>query len=54
MNLEGYVVDLDKDRLQRAPHYASPDESEWRDPAYGRRIDDYYGPLYGGIAGPVV
>ncbi len=52
--LEGYVVDLDKNRLQRAPHYAGNDESEWRDPAYGRRIDDYYGTLYGGIAGPVV
>ena len=49
-NLGGYVVDLDKDRLQQAPHYARADESEWGDPAYGRRVDDYYGSAVGGVA----
>jgi uncharacterized protein YrrD len=39
----GYVVDLDKDRLQQAPSYASGETANWSDPAYGRRIDDYYG-----------
>ena len=40
----GYVVDLDKDRLQGAPSYAESETPAWGDPAYGRRIDDYYGP----------
>jgi hypothetical protein len=38
----GYVVDLDKDRLQGAPSYAA-EAADWNDPAYGRRIDEYYG-----------
>lgn len=45
--LGGYVVDLDKDRLQQAPHYARTDQAEWRDPAYGGRISDYYGGMLG-------
>jgi sporulation protein YlmC with PRC-barrel domain len=47
--LGGYVVDLDKDRLRNAPNYAASDNPDWRDPDYGRRIDDYYGPFYPGI-----
>ena len=43
----GYVVDLDKDRLQKAPSYASSETANWRDPAYGRQIDDYYGGFLG-------
>jgi hypothetical protein len=39
----GYVVDLDKDRLQNAPSYAASETPNWSDPTYGRRIDDYYG-----------
>ena len=42
--LGGYVVDLDKDRLRGAPSYAESETPNWGDPAYGRRIDDYYGP----------
>ena len=45
----GYVVDLDKERLRAAPNYAASDNPDWRDPDYGRRIDDYYGPFYPGI-----
>jgi sporulation protein YlmC with PRC-barrel domain len=47
--LGGYVVDLDKDRLRAAPNYAASDNPDWRDPDYGRRIDDYYGTFYSGI-----
>ena len=39
----GYVVDLDKDRLRGAPSYTGSEAPDWSDPAYGRRIDDYYG-----------
>lgn len=49
-NMGGYVVDLDKDRLQAAPRYGKADDSEWSDPAYGRRVDEYYGPGVGGVA----
>ena len=41
-SLKRRVVDLDKDRLQQAPHYARASEEEWRDPAYGTRVSDYY------------
>ena len=43
----GYVVDLDKDRLQGAPSYSSSEAPDWSDPSYSRRIDDYYGPFPG-------
>jgi hypothetical protein len=46
-DLGGYVVDIDKDRLQGAPSYAADETPAWGDPTYGRRIDDYYG------AGPI-
>ena len=39
----GYVVDLDKDSLKKAPSYAGSEAPNWSDPAYSRRIDDYYG-----------
>ena len=48
-SLGGYVVDLDKNRLQNAPSFAANDNPNWRDPDYGRRIDDFYGPFYPGI-----
>jgi sporulation protein YlmC with PRC-barrel domain len=41
----GYVVNVDRAQLEGAPSY-SPDEDYWTtDPNYGRRIDDYYGPM---------
>jgi sporulation protein YlmC with PRC-barrel domain len=42
---EGYVVPLDKDRLEDAPRYASEQRPEYDD-AYGRRVNDYYGVPY--------
>jgi hypothetical protein len=41
--LGGYVVDLDKDRLEKAPRYGA-EEDPFADPDFGRRLDDYYGP----------
>ena len=38
----GYVVDLDKDRLQGAPSYAEGESPSW-DREYGGRVDRYYG-----------
>lgn len=43
--LDGYVVDIDRNRLQGAPYYTSPDEPDWSDRAYGQSIDRYYGVL---------
>ena len=40
--LGGYVVDLDKDRLQGAPRHGAGDDP-FGDPDYGRKLDDYYG-----------
>lgn len=41
----GYVVDIDRSKLEGAPHYGR-DEYPWRDPAYGRNVYDYYGVPY--------
>jgi sporulation protein YlmC with PRC-barrel domain len=41
----GYVVDLDKSRLQGAPSYRR-DEDPWTNPKYGRDVYGYYGVPY--------
>ena len=46
--LGGYVVDLGREQLERAPSHGR-DEAPWGDPAYGRRVSDYYGLPFGGI-----
>ena len=40
--LGGYVVDLDKDRLESGPSY-SAGEQPWSDPDYGRSVHGHYG-----------
>ena len=37
----GYVVDLDKERLQDAPSYSDSESSAWTR-TYGKSIDAYY------------
>jgi sporulation protein YlmC with PRC-barrel domain len=39
----GYIVDIDRDRLQGAPAYATSATPDWSTGAYGRQVDDYYG-----------
>ena len=39
----GYVVDIDRDRLEGAPAYRANENGLWDDPSYGRRVTDYYG-----------
>ncbi|BBK35945.1 photosystem reaction center subunit H [Allostella sp. ATCC 35155] len=41
----GYVVHMDADKLRGAPTY-DMDSPPWGDPAYGRRVYDYYGIAY--------
>jgi sporulation protein YlmC with PRC-barrel domain len=41
----GYVVDIDRSRLEGAPSYRANEQGLWDDPAYGRRVSDYYGGL---------
>lgn len=38
----GYVVDLDKGRLESGPNYGA-DEQPWSDPNYGRDVYGHYG-----------
>jgi hypothetical protein len=38
----GYVVDIDRSRREEAPTYTASDTAAWDDPAYGRRVNDYY------------
>lgn len=47
-NLDGYVVDVSHEQLERAPSYAR-DEAPWATPGYGRSVSDYYGMPYGGL-----
>ena len=37
----GYVVDLDRDKLEGAPSFATGEL--WGDDTWGTRVDDYYG-----------
>jgi hypothetical protein len=39
----GYVVDLDRSRLEGAPTYAANENIDWNDRAWGQRVSDYYG-----------
>lgn len=39
----GYVVDIDRNRLEGAPYYKAGDEPNWSDRAYGQSVDRYYG-----------
>jgi hypothetical protein len=39
----GYVVDLDRRRLEGAPSYTLSDMPDWSDMSYGHRLDQYYG-----------
>lgn len=42
---DGYVVPLDKDRLENAPKYAQEERPDYSED-YGRRVNDYYGVPY--------
>ena len=39
----GYVVNIDRSRLEGAPSYKSSDPDRWIDPSYGREVNGYYG-----------
>jgi sporulation protein YlmC with PRC-barrel domain len=39
----GYVVNIDRSRLEGAPVYDGDEADKWADPAYGQQIDAYYG-----------
>jgi hypothetical protein len=41
----GYMVDLDKQKLEGAPSYKAGQEPTY-DRAYGQRVNDYYGLPY--------
>jgi hypothetical protein len=43
--LGGYVVDLDRNRLERAPSYTSRDVPDWSDRTYTSQIDRYWMPM---------
>jgi PRC-barrel domain len=40
---DGYVVDLDRRRLEAAPSYTLTNMPDWSDRSYGHRLDEYYG-----------
>ena len=50
----GYVVDLDRSRLEGAPTYGTDETPNWSDRRWGQRVHDYYGtrPTWGGSGVP--
>ena len=40
----GYVVDVDRNRLERAPRYTASSLPDWSDRGYRSRIDEYWVP----------
>jgi hypothetical protein len=44
--LGGYVVYLDRSKLENAPSYASTDAPDWSDRSYTARIDEYWLVIY--------
>jgi hypothetical protein len=47
----GFVIDLDKSQLEKAPSYTASNMPNWSDRTYGTRIDEFYGvPAYWGMA----
>jgi sporulation protein YlmC with PRC-barrel domain len=45
-HLGGYVVDLDRNRLENAPSYDSAVAPDWSDRSYTARIDEYWLLIY--------
>lgn len=41
--LSGYVVDIDRDRLERAPRYSRANEPNWGERKYDADLATYYG-----------
>ena len=39
----GYVVDLDRSKLEGAPTYSSSETPNWSDRRWGQQVHDYYG-----------
>jgi hypothetical protein len=39
----GFVIDLDRSQLEKAPNYTASNVPNWSDRAYGSRIDEFYG-----------
>jgi sporulation protein YlmC with PRC-barrel domain len=39
----GYVVNIDRSRLEGAPAYVGDAPDRWADPSYGPLVDAYYG-----------
>jgi sporulation protein YlmC with PRC-barrel domain len=44
--LGGYVVDLDRNKLENAPSYTAADAPDWSDRSYTTRIDEYWLVIY--------
>ena len=42
-SMGGFGVDVDRRTLEGAPSYADNDTVGWEDPAWGKRVYDYYG-----------
>jgi hypothetical protein len=39
----GYVVDLDRSKLEGAPTYGTSETPNWSDRSWGQQVHDYYG-----------
>lgn len=44
--MDGYVVDLDRSKLEGAPSFSRGSDPAWHDPAYNREVYGHYGLAY--------
>lgn len=41
-DMDGYVVNLDKEKLEKAPSYDASDCPDWEDQTWGKQVHSYY------------
>ena len=41
-DIGGYVIDTNREELEKAPRYTASDQPDWSDQGYTRRIDVYW------------
>jgi sporulation protein YlmC with PRC-barrel domain len=49
----GYVINLDRSRLEGAPVFSASESPDWSSPAYPERVEDYYASTIGPRSGVI-
>ena len=41
-DMDGYVVNIDKETLKKAPTFAASENPQWEDEGWGKLVHSYY------------